>query len=63
MKYRESIRAKHQKRSDFTGIPNENPKTFTEMCFRELWDEKFGSKEKRPKHKFLTNMLDESRIG
>ena len=56
LKYRDSIREKHFKKGDFTSIPNENPKTFTEQCFRELWEEKFCKTQQ--KSCLTSNMLD-----
>ena len=70
---RQKIREKYQKREQFTGIFPDQPSTFTEMCIREVFEDKF-LKDKPydhvPQHDddfnpriIKTNMLDQEAIG
>ena len=76
LKERQAIRSKMNKREHFQGIFPDQPQTFTEMCVREVFEQKFMAHpadkpyDHQPQHDddfnpriIKTNMLDLAAIG
>jgi len=71
LREREKIRSKYAEKENLPGLIPDHPKTFTEMCIKEIHEERYGkNKVVAPKSddevnlKYITtNMLDQELIG